>query len=183
MFNYRHMFVPMHVSAGACGGLKRVLDPLKLELKALWVAWHWCWETYSGPLEKKTVLLATEPCLQPMSYFSPASSIDSGLSVCPEMFSCCGHAKFLNVTNSTFISEISIGLFVKFSVFLKNWSHSRPALSSLNCSAVFLYFLVINWFFLTILLNSILFIASTSMTGKLFARKLWMFWSIMRLFS
>jgi hypothetical protein len=42
---------------------KRILDPLELELEAVWPHGHW--EPILGPLEKQYALLTTEPSLHP----------------------------------------------------------------------------------------------------------------------
>lgn len=40
-----------HMHAGSCGGHKRVLQPLELELQAaLSCLGHWCWEPNLDPL-------------------------------------------------------------------------------------------------------------------------------------
>lgn len=54
--------------SGACGGLKRVMDPLGLGLKRvvmLFTAPYGCWKTNPVLLEKQPAALPAEPSLQP----------------------------------------------------------------------------------------------------------------------
>lgn len=69
----------------------------------------------------------------------------SGLSVCPEIFSWWDYAEcFMWLIEFTFLRFPSGSLSRSLLLY---WSHSNPALSSLICSVIFLYFLGINWFF------------------------------------
>lgn len=45
-------------------GQERVLDPLKLGDRSLWVTQHGCWKPNLGPPQEQQVLLTTEPSLQ-----------------------------------------------------------------------------------------------------------------------
>lgn len=49
----------------ACGGQKRVLDPLKLGVTESCEPPGWCWEPNLGPLQEEQVLSILEPALQP----------------------------------------------------------------------------------------------------------------------
>lgn len=63
-FNFMNVYVFVCVNVSTCGGWKRALDPLELELQELWAVQHGCWKSVSSSLEEQQVLLATHPFLQ-----------------------------------------------------------------------------------------------------------------------
>jgi hypothetical protein len=55
-----------HMYAGCPQRPGEGVDPLELELQMVVKSACGCWESNSGPLEKQSVLLTTEPTLHPL---------------------------------------------------------------------------------------------------------------------
>lgn len=60
-----------HTCASAWGGQKRALEPQGLEVSVVvsWAAWYGCWELNPNPPHEQSVLLTSEPSLQPREIF------------------------------------------------------------------------------------------------------------------
>lgn len=101
----------------------------------------------------------------------------SGLSVCPEIFSWWDYAEcFMWLIEFTFLRFPSGSLSRSLLLY---WSHSNPALSSLICSVIFLYFLGINWFFWPFFWIPHFALHLLQWLREFVARELWMLWSAM----
>lgn len=84
-------WVCMHECNGHTA-LKKVSNPLKLELQAVVSCLHWCWESNSVPLQEQYMLFIAEPCLQPWKLLliqlldtqlpSPSPSIIPASDIC-----------------------------------------------------------------------------------------------------
>lgn len=58
--------VYVHMSVSAHEFQKKGMDPLELELQALWAVWCGTWELNLSSSEEQQVLLNTEPSLEPL---------------------------------------------------------------------------------------------------------------------